>query len=651
MHVFLKKNFSFSSLFLLFYHCAVYFKLCCGSRVNGLKLVKTEALFNFDLYFYTSFLKMPLLKSTPRITGGHSNMSEMLAKIVALKKEFKKLLDTFTDSKKLRKVTKKTRNVAGNNQGAVTVPGSTAATPTKAPMQEEELVLEPRPQELHTIERALTMLEIKDGGDAVGVTAFPLVTDDASPEVTNAVKLGATKGLTQDMDHLEPTCEFNQNHSSPELVAKVTTAQSKTNTSLQSPRVTSGCKIEAEDATNDEFAALRTDSALTASTTSAANEAYLDNEAQSRPCEDFEDFISIPMESELAQKLRRSVLDHRTLKVLEHDADLQLASLEDQAGAIAEQILDLQSKIGDLKAVDSKMEQAGEIDSLYGAIPKLREAEGDNWKRRQRVIRHMSELYQNFRDDQCALFDHLDAALVAKELIPPEACSIPTAVSSVASNIPVQILRRTTGTVAKAPETQDDSDQAAIEANTRAYLLNDFVAKRKELAACEMRFDNKEDFFDDLEEARRQQLIAGDMVETSSDFDFYLYHETQQMTRDLIDAEADYEVSKAAAVAAGIQLRYSDLESGFVDDADDGYRISMEREMIEECDHEEIESWLMDVDDKGCATQDLSVRESGFVGMVSEGKELKAVEISDSVSLVAEGPSRRRIDRWNTQLA
>ncbi|CZT25304.1 uncharacterized protein RCC_11032 [Ramularia collo-cygni] len=365
-----------------------------------------------------------------------------------------------------------------------------------------------------------------------------------------------------------------------------------------------------------------------------------------------QDHITIPHGSLIAQQLQTAVREHRTLKSLEHDADEQLEALENQASTISKQAQGLHDLIQDLKAGQTSTEVSSEIDALYGAISDLREAEEDNWQRQQRLKRHMSELYQDFRNEQCVLFDALDTTLVSQGLLPHAMRSAPAESSDAdGSAMPTQQLRRSTTNITKALNRAEDSEQVASAAKTRATLLKDYVNKRAELETCEVRFYTKEALFDELERSRLKQIAAGEEVESVTEFDLCVCEETRQMTRDLINAEAEYEVSKAAAVAAGLQLKYSDIESGFVDDIDDGYRVSMEKDMIKECNRGRVEDWLAELEDKECPTRYLSVRD--FEGMdLVDGTGVSALQdvgICDSRSMVAEGPSRRRIDRWTAQ--
>ena len=67
---------------------------------------------------------------------------------------------------------------------------------------------------------------------------------------------------------------------------------------------------------------------------------------------------------------------------------------------------------------------------------------------------------------------------------------------------------------------------------------------------------------------------------------------TQDLTRTVIEAEEGYEKAKVEAIGAGLQLTESDVELGFVDNADDGYRLSMEQETLRLVDRGRIIKWL-----------------------------------------------------------
>ncbi|KAK4634779.1 hypothetical protein CLAFUW4_00110 [Fulvia fulva] len=122
------------------------------------------------------------------------------------------------------------------------------------------------------------------------------------------------------------------------------------------------------------------------------------------------------------------------------------------------------------------------------------------------------------------------------------------------------------------------------------------------------------------------------------------------MTTFLIQAEQEYSTAKAALVAAGVQPPGSHIESGFVDNVDDGYRISEECDITGCVDIKRIESWLADLPDIELSahdTEDESAAEPGDI----DRWDFVEVALWESRSMVAEGAARRRIDKWRAQAA
>ena len=107
----------------------------------------------------------------------------------------------------------------------------------------------------------------------------------------------------------------------------------------------------------------------------------------------------------------------------------------------------------------------------------------------------------------------------------------------------------------------------------------------------------------------------------------------------MIAAEAALAEAKAAVIDAGIDLASRDQASGFVDDIADGYRMSLEQEFITSVPSPKVKKWLSLIPEKASP---------GFNERPETGDSWEAedVDICDSISMVAEGVSRRRIDKW-----
>jgi hypothetical protein len=117
----------------------------------------------------------------------------------------------------------------------------------------------------------------------------------------------------------------------------------------------------------------------------------------------------------------------------------------------------------------------------------------------------------------------------------------------------------------------------------------------------------------------------------------------RDLTRALIEAEAIYADVKRMAFEAGVPLPFTDNESvceGVGDDT--GYTMSKEQELMASTPSPTVRKWLSKVPEGG---------ETGSMGeetqMEADEWDAEEVGISDSVSLVAEGRQRSRIDRWH----
>lgn len=122
------------------------------------------------------------------------------------------------------------------------------------------------------------------------------------------------------------------------------------------------------------------------------------------------------------------------------------------------------------------------------------------------------------------------------------------------------------------------------------------------------------------------------------DFDARWVTRIQKLTHELIEAEAAFAEAKEAVLAAGVDTSGDDAASGFVDDVADGYRISFEQEQIASVPEPKVSSWLNNIPEQASPTSNDEVEMDDW--------ETQTVGLSDSVSLVAEGTERRRIDKW-----
>lgn len=186
-------------------------------------------------------------------------------------------------------------------------------------------------------------------------------------------------------------------------------------------------------------------------------------------------------------------------------------------------------------------------------------------------------------------------------------------------------------------------------ADRKRKLVFHYCSMRTRMHVAERDFDEREDKFVRENDDRQKALDNGEVVQSPFEFDMRQLQETQELTRELIEAEAEYHAAKDAAIAGGATLEElgSEIESGFLDD-DDGYRRSEDEEEIKSAKQGyPWRSWLNKLPDttssSDCSGELIPVLSSEVE--VDEW-EARSIDICDSCSVRAEDPWRRRIDKW-----
>jgi phosphoribosylaminoimidazole-succinocarboxamide synthase len=118
------------------------------------------------------------------------------------------------------------------------------------------------------------------------------------------------------------------------------------------------------------------------------------------------------------------------------------------------------------------------------------------------------------------------------------------------------------------------------------------------------------------------------------EFDLELLVEQRAAAADLTDAEKGLEAVMEYARELGVVFADSKIESGFQDHIDDGYRLSMEADMVQHVDRSRIEKWMAEKEDRPNHSTDCDDWDS------------RTVELYDSISVVAEGKEKARIEKW-----
>lgn len=162
---------------------------------------------------------------------------------------------------------------------------------------------------------------------------------------------------------------------------------------------------------------------------------------------------------------------------------------------------------------------------------------------------------------------------------------------------------------------------------------------RQRFLSLKDEFGNREAFYDSEFRDYQEVIADGSCVVSQSEFDRIFVRNISVLTRALIDAEAAYEDALRRARALRIIGNDFDQESDFVDHKDDGYRESFEADLAAGADRFFIHQWMEVTEESENQEDDPLIDET-------DEWNARPVEISDSISMVAEGRDRVRIDRW-----
>ncbi|KAM0709509.1 hypothetical protein Q7P35_003548 [Cladosporium inversicolor] len=186
------------------------------------------------------------------------------------------------------------------------------------------------------------------------------------------------------------------------------------------------------------------------------------------------------------------------------------------------------------------------------------------------------------------------------------------------------------------------------EEQAHQQVINALWAAKETLDLARRDFEEREDIRAREFQANQTAADRGEPTTdaTPDDFDVRWVVRYGELTRDLINAEAAYADVKRSAFEAGVPLPFEDNETVCeAMDEDEGfeYTISKEQELVASVPSPTVRRWL----DKVPEGMEVGSPSFGDGGR-SESDEWEAEEvgISDSVSLVAEGRERARIDRW-----
>lgn len=361
------------------------------------------------------------------------------------------------------------------------------------------------------------------------------------------------------------------------------------------------------------------------------------------------DCVAVLMTLELSQRIQRAVQSQREFGRAQEDNRDRRRALMQLEGQIKAKLASCQAHIAILQNEEEADEAAVRaVQQQYNVLTLLLD---DVEKRQESARVHLRVQGDDLRKKYAVAIGILEEAFIAGNLIEP---------ATVEEEASPTVLDLDTEYAAYCEQLKRAYDQDGeytappldlCDSPVKLRVLSDEEAAKQEIV--ERFWQAKDEFHQAYRQFENRELIrareyqanteAANHGEPTTDdspeaFDIRWVKRNQELTRAVIDAEAAFTSAKAEMCEAGIELPPEDQTSVLYDRTDDGYRMSFEQELVASIPSPVVSKWMS-------AVPSDAAEELRSPAEVDEW-DAEEVGISDSVSLVAEGSERKRIDRW-----
>lgn len=374
--------------------------------------------------------------------------------------------------------------------------------------------------------------------------------------------------------------------------------------------------------------------------------------------------MAIIPSTDLTIRLQETIKESRKVSDAEDAYVPKIAKLRDMCENFQEEITDIRSAIARFQNHSRHTDVDLRVEGLHQRAIKLERKREWAGKKKDEYERLLKNKQTTQRSNVLYMLAYIEEAFVDSKLIDPlpPAAPVGQTKSKIAFSDTASY-REAFGLDGNSQESSEALDEKSLQsqssgipiwedpdydlyepAPTKATTDAEAVIWRYESSMTRLRvmqqdFNGREKRFEREAWERMERQAAGEDVESDLTFDHRQIHKTRELANRLTEAENLVEAAKTDAVAMGVQIPASDIESGFVDDVDDGYRISSEAREAATVDKGSIAKWMAEIP------------EEDFEGMTDvdlDDWDCRSVAISESGSMVAEGSDRRRIDKWRS---
>ncbi|KAK5000679.1 hypothetical protein LTR66_000526 [Elasticomyces elasticus] len=352
--------------------------------------------------------------------------------------------------------------------------------------------------------------------------------------------------------------------------------------------------------------------------------------------------LAVKLDREIHQTEREIEFQERQLTTEKEELLESISSIEAQLAATLSPLMGQEHH-------DDYSEQHREVREMEKEIARLRERLQENDIRLGCLVEQLEHMYNQQRAAQADVNAALEQVLVDCQLLEP--CPEPAEHQDERSQCDNEdAMGNDAGELQADLGDWDDATHPRSDEDPDTYIpyLHEEEDSPEErqfhiayvaLDKAERAFEGREDRFAQEIEEIRAAALDGKKVESPLQVELRQLHEAQRLTRALIDAQAVYEKAVAGARDAGIDLRNYEIEFDFCSAYPDDDLVSEgEEEPAGLGDILTVKKWMKSIPS--------DANEDWMGAPEIDDWAAHEVDVSDSISAVAEGSERKRIDRW-----
>lgn len=354
--------------------------------------------------------------------------------------------------------------------------------------------------------------------------------------------------------------------------------------------------------------------------------------------------VALLLSYDLSRKMQQALMGRRDLQTLDLELGVQRDQIEAREHELMAYMVETDNKLDQLKmkygnsGENAPIEQQQEMQELRDVIANAEKETAELKSAEEQITQHWyaAQGEQQILQDEFGVI--LDDVFVKCELLPQTDAPVAPSFEQAPQFQYTPLHPDLEGSDYK-DDPANDANGAVVQTAEMAEASRVLAQSQRALLEAQWEFETHQNDYDGSLQRHLDAQVNRPIADSKVEHDLLYLQRGRTATRRVLDAEEAVQIAKAAAKSVGVP--HDGFQgSHFADCPDDGYRDSQELETAGRVDRTRIQAWI-------------DSAEAGRMGSPSlHDMEEWSVDFEkpfDSISVIAEGRDRQKIDQWRQQ--